>query len=238
VITVRPTTAAEAVARALAFAGTAGATVTYQLENGGGGGRDPWAPTPTPTGRLDCSGFACWASGYPRHIADFAEYDGDINVDSAIMDADRKRSYFAEVAAGQAQPGDWVVYPSRDRGHPGGLVGHVAVIVAVPQGWQLDRNGQGYTALRVVQCAAFHGRAIRETDGAFWDGLDHGGHPKASRILRPTRYVAAAPAAHEMTAALLAGALPALDEIHGGDGDAAARQRALMAIAAWAARRP
>ena len=85
-----------------------------------------------------------------------------------------------------------------------------------------------------MQCAAFHGRAIRETDGAFWDGPDHAGRPKHSRILRPNRYVAAAPAPHEMTAALLGGLLPALEAPHGDPGDPGARQRAMAAVAAWA----
>jgi hypothetical protein len=228
---IRPTSASEAVQRALCAAGPAGAGITYQLLDGGGGGRDPWLPLPTATGHCDCSGFACWASGFARHQPDFAE-GGDIFTDAALLDADHKRSFFEEQAT--PLPGDWIVYGSANRGHAGGRVGHVGVIVGVPNGW---RHDHGFRALTVVQCAAFHGRAIRETDGAFFDGADSMGRPHNSRILRPTRYIAAPQPAHELVGTLLDGLLPALEAQHGLPGAPDARAKAIAAVASWASAR-
>jgi hypothetical protein len=231
VTSVRPTTAAEAVQRALYAAGSAGSQIVYQLLDGGGGGRDPWLPLPTSTGRCDCVGFTCWASGFARHQADFVEWEGDINTDAAIEDADHHQSYFIEQQT--PQPGDWLLYGSVNRGHPGGRIGHVSIIVEVPVGW---RHEHGFKALKVVQCAAFQGRAIRLTDGAWWDGADRAGRPLNSRILRPRKYVQKQPPAHELVGTLLDGLLPVFEAQHGLPGAPTAKAQAVAAVATWAAR--
>jgi hypothetical protein len=74
----------DAVARLAGYAGRG----KYVL---GGGGTDPRAVTPfTWRGAQngsDCIGAVMWALGCPRHHDAFPEYSGDINTDSALMDA-------------------------------------------------------------------------------------------------------------------------------------------------------
>lgn len=74
----------DAVARLAGFAGRG----KYVL---GAGGTDPKKPVPfTWRGAQngsDCIGAVMWALGCPRHHDAFPEYEGDINTDSALMDA-------------------------------------------------------------------------------------------------------------------------------------------------------
>jgi hypothetical protein len=224
---IRPTSASEAVQRALYAAGPAGAGILYRL---GAGCHSVYDPLPSITGFCDCTRFCCWASGFMPHQDDF-EAGHDVYSDAAIEDADHKQSYFVEEQV--PQPGYWLVYGSVHRGEPHGRVGHGSIITSVPTGW---RHEHGFKALRIVQCAAFHGRAIRETDGAFFDGADSMGRPHNSRILRPTRYVAAPQPAHELVGALLDGLLPAFEAQHGLPGDPDAKARAVAAVKAWAER--
>lgn len=76
-------------------------------------------PTPFSTAnRCDCSAAVLWAWKQERHDENFPEYEGDINVDSALMDAGLipggkgKQRYFKPVALTDARVGDIVMFPS------------------------------------------------------------------------------------------------------------------------------
>lgn len=86
----------------------------------GAGGTNPNQATPfTWKGAQygsDCIGAVCWALGIPRHDDNFPEYEGDINVDSSLMDAGLLeggkggRKFFEP--AESVVPGVLVAYPS------------------------------------------------------------------------------------------------------------------------------
>ena len=88
----------------------------------GGGGVNPNSNTPwTWVGSVygaDCIGAVCWALGIPRSTPQFPEYEGDIGVDSALMDAGLipggagGRKFFAPVDAADVVPGHLVAFPS------------------------------------------------------------------------------------------------------------------------------
>jgi hypothetical protein len=69
--------------------------------------------------QADCIAAVLWAYGAPRHHPDFPEYEGDINVDSALMDAGcikgdfSAKKFFRELADGKnAAVGDILMFPS------------------------------------------------------------------------------------------------------------------------------
>ena len=77
---------------------------TYIL---GAGGRDPKASTPLTkrNGAVgsDCVGFTSWALGHDRFQPEsFPYYDGWINTDSLIMDANGERSWYEPIARPKA----------------------------------------------------------------------------------------------------------------------------------------
>lgn len=121
----------------------------------GAGGTNPNQATPfTWKGAQygsDCIGAVCWALGVARHDERFPEYEGDINVDSALLDAglmkggSGKRRFFRPLN-GPMYPGVIVCFPSvwarniwpgqeEAHGHkPGDMIrmGHVGLVV----GWK------------------------------------------------------------------------------------------------------
>jgi hypothetical protein len=90
----------------------------------GAGGTNPNQSTPfTWKGAQygsDCVGFLLWCLGVPRHVETFPEYEGDINCDSAMMDAGihptqggyGTGAFFKPVERKDVVPGCIVVYPS------------------------------------------------------------------------------------------------------------------------------
>ncbi len=161
----------DAVARLAKFAGSG----KYVL---GAGGTNPNQATPfTWIGAQygsDCIGAVMWALGCPRHHPDFPEYEGDINTDSALMDAGLfgdegagRQAFFAPLT-GPMHPGVIVIYRSvwerdldRLRFGKGAMVhmGHVGLIV----GWTGLKNPERpqdnpwdhhLTSLITVECRA------------------------------------------------------------------------------------
>ncbi len=104
-----------AISRLIAFNGRG----KYVL---GAGGTNPRAATPftwrNSLNGSDCIGAVCWALGIPRSTPSFPEYEGDIGVDSALMDAGLLaggkggRKFFAPVDRGDVVPGCLVAFPS------------------------------------------------------------------------------------------------------------------------------
>ena len=174
---IRPTSPREAVERARQALRMG---IRYQLANGGGGGRNPRAPTPAgPGGAVDCVGFTCWCSGFDRYQVDFevGGYKGWVNTDSAILDADGPRVLFEP--ADLPRPGDWLVYGShRENGKR--VPGHVSLIVEVPADWQ---PGELFGRLRVIDCSYSRG-GVAERSGALWNAR--------GRVLRYRHYVTTA----------------------------------------------
>lgn len=145
-------TAAEAVESALAAAAVE-PPIRYGL---GHGGTDPDAPSPADAkGLLDCSGFACWALGLPRKVDCYWRYTDSIEADA--RHAGGKHDEFDQIAA--PRPGCLVVYGA------GPKIGHVGVVVAVPDGRWNGTPAQ-WSALRVAHCSVSNdrrGRAVAVT---------------------------------------------------------------------------
>ena len=88
----------------------------------GAGGTNPRQATPfTWVGAMygsDCIGAVCWGLGIPRSHPSFPEYEGDIGVDSALMDAGLlaggkgSKKFFAPVEKADVVPGVLVAFPS------------------------------------------------------------------------------------------------------------------------------
>lgn len=167
---IRPTTRAEAVARARSLVGVKlplppGAPsdavptpLRYRLTAGHNGGADPYAPhpgSPSYGNRVwtaDCIGFVAWCLGLDRYQpGELPSRGGYLNTDSALIDARTSRRYFAEVEV--PEPGDIVVYGSKYALGVRTEVGHVGLVVAAPTG--LDP----WTA-RVVDCSASASRKV------------------------------------------------------------------------------
>jgi hypothetical protein len=152
----------------------------------GAGGRDPKARTPhTKRNGLtgsDCVGFTSWCLQHDRYQPEtFELYDGWINTDSLMTDARGARSWYAEVDT--PKPGDVVVFPSIHKDGKRIRMGHIALVVEVPD--KMPANVFTLKALerrewlaraKVIDCAAASSRkpyAIKETTAAAgWDKPD------------------------------------------------------------------
>lgn len=197
----------DAVARLAGFAGRG----RYVL---GAGGTKPSAPTPfTWRGAQngsDCIGAVMWALGCPRHHDAFPEYEGDINTDSALMDAGLfgkgdtykgLKKFFRP--ADKVHPGTVVIYRSvwwRDIAAAGGghtgehrpedmaRMGHVGLVV----GWEgmgpdpehplvaWDGNN---AKLVTVECCAAWPAVVLGRNRNFLDGSTvHGAHSEDWRV--------------------------------------------------------
>lgn len=83
-----------------------------------GAGANPDSPTPfNAAGRCDCIAAVMWAWKQRRHDSRFPEYEGDINVDSALMDAGfgegaGKKLFFKPIHESDIIPGDLIAFPS------------------------------------------------------------------------------------------------------------------------------
>lgn len=188
----------DAVARLVGFAGRG----KYVL---GAGGEKPTSPTPFgwrgAQNGADCIGAVMWAEGCPRHHDAFPEYEGDINTDSAIMDATGLmggkglRKFFTPVEPGGVKSGTIVIYPSvwardvwpgheAEHGHkPGDMVrmGHVGLVVGWdgigPDPSRPEKGWDGVTShLVTVECCASWpavrlGRNVHFIDGTVVAGV-------------------------------------------------------------------
>ncbi len=160
--------------------------VRYKL---GAGGSNPKAPTPLTVkdGTLgcDCTGFVFWALQLPRHLPAFKPYEGDMNTDSIIIDAQRAGAdaLWRGVPLHQARAGDVIVYPGLFKNGKRLKAGHICLVVAVPPMPVFPLSaGEERTALlrliTVVDCAAalkrrVTGYAIGVTHAApVWDRHD------------------------------------------------------------------
>lgn len=89
----------------------------------GAGNKNPNSPTPFEWKNgyygCDCSAAVLWSYMCPKHHPNFPEYEGDINVDSALMDAGLlsggrgRQAFFTPVVDSQmVRIGDLVAFPS------------------------------------------------------------------------------------------------------------------------------
>lgn len=174
----RPTTKAEAIARAKRLCGTAGARIRYRLADHQGG-RDPHADDCAshwhslikriPLATSDCAGFVAWCLGFDRYQPKtFATYGGWINCDSALIDARANCQLFHAVLT--PEPGDLVVFPSIDLDRDGkrDRYGHTGLVTYVGPRW----TPGAWSMLRVAHCSSLSDqrfdRAIMETAGLVW----------------------------------------------------------------------
>jgi hypothetical protein len=150
------------------YAGLGGADVTW--DSGGGS---------------DCAGFAiCFSWRLIRHRPGFntgawATVSDDINVDSAIQDADHARELFEpwDALHGPVLPGDLVVYPtiripaSAPPHNKLTFMGHVGLVYEVPVNWVPGPpENNRFQELTVLQCHGPNGfaPAVVKTDGYYW----------------------------------------------------------------------
>lgn len=132
-----PLTAQEAITRAKKISLE---TSKYIL---GAGGRNPQADKPftLKNGALgsDCIGFVLWCWGLDRYQPidgkdlEYPFYEGWINTDSMLMDVKGKHIYFEETS--EPFPGCAVVYPSIWKNGKMIRMGHIGLVVAVPENW-------------------------------------------------------------------------------------------------------
>ena len=147
-----PPTVSDPVNRAVGMVGRG----RYRL---GKGGRDPRALSPFDGGECDCSGFASWCLGLDRFQP--GRIDGDwIATTSIHRDATGPKRMFRAVPIEEARAGDLVVYPSRYRAGMRVSIGHVGVVV--------ERTGDGWDGLRVIDCAGRKGAAVAYRAGTLW----------------------------------------------------------------------
>ncbi|MES2170577.1 MAG: hypothetical protein V4479_07625 [Actinomycetota bacterium] len=163
--------AAQAVEHALALVGHG----VYQL---GTGDVDS-----TIDGPRDCFGFAyCECYGVRRHRQGFnrgpwASVEDDLNVNSAIEDADHARELFDRVVAGPPHLGDLLAYPTFSLpvgGQRKTWIGHIAIVTGVSRLLEWDWTRPTWGELDVVQCRGPNGArpGIVATTAAHWDGHD------------------------------------------------------------------
>lgn len=186
----------EACRRALRIAGLK--PTRYKL---GAGGRNPEAENPFTTREgvlgCDCVGFVLWAWGLDRFQPTFPKYGGWINTDSAIDDAKTTQTFFEQISGPEA--GALVVFPGIAKNGRRVRIGHVALVVDVPDAVKLaarteaERLGislltfwstpsklrtQLMKLVAVVDCAAAKtrrilGHAVKQTTAAAsWDKPD------------------------------------------------------------------
>lgn len=153
----------------------------------GTGGRSPSTSTPFTTKNSqtgsDCVGFTCWCLGHDRfQPTSFPHYGGWINTDSLLMDARGNRTWYDVVA--RPEPGDVVVFPSVHKDGKRVRIGHIGLVVAVPDDFPDDfsftRDDRRVWLERVgvIDCAGSvarraRGRAVAGTTAAAsWDKPD------------------------------------------------------------------
>lgn len=158
-----------------------GLPATYVL---GGGGREPNAATPftSHNGKrgADCIGFALWCLGLDRYQPKvFNHYDGWMNTDSILDDAEHGAGGDHWELLERPRPGCLVVYRSKYANGKRVLMGHVAVVVEVPAEWRprilctAREWVEQMKLVRVIDCAGalsrrLRGQAIAERDASIW----------------------------------------------------------------------
>lgn len=147
-------TAAEVAQRAQSARGH---DCTYRL---GKGGFNPASPYPWNShGECDCSGFAAWCLGFPRHVDHpwYVQMNGGwIETSQIVRDALSPFGFFEKIDWAQARLGDLIVYGDHD-GHQG----HVGVIT--------DLDGDG--PKMVTHCSLGNFRTFGDAIGESVPGL-------------------------------------------------------------------
>ncbi len=149
--------------------GCIGAPITYHLEYPNGGtDPDANAPCDEQTGYLDCSGFTSWCEGYDRYQpGKFKYWDGYLNTDSKIAEAEAEAKWFTPLAAPEV--GCLLVGETFRRLTGQRVIGHESVVVNTDH-W----NDQGLAGIAVVHCSPSNvkknpqGSAIWKTNGVIW----------------------------------------------------------------------
>ncbi len=164
----------------------------------GEGGRNPANEhpfTPDPRGVLgsDCIGWVLWLLGIDRYQPGlFGLYDGWMNTDSIIRDADRhggapyrdgRRPLWRILR--KPKPGCLVIFPSVHKNGKRVRMGHVGVVVEVPAEWPDDiaiwsaaERRELLKLVKVIDCNAslrrkLTGKAIGQLTAAdLWDKPD------------------------------------------------------------------
>lgn len=108
---------------------------------------------------MDCAGAAInYAHEIKRHRPGFnrgrwATVSDDINTNSAIEDSEHNQELFVPVDDAHIQPGDLIAYPTiyvrRLSLKTLKFIGHVQMVVAVPEGWTREN---GFACLSIVHC--------------------------------------------------------------------------------------
>lgn len=163
----------QVLARAL---GCIGAPIIYHLEVPNGG-TDPEAPMPCDehTGMCDCSGFNAWVHGFDRYQPpklaprDFPFWDGYINTDSKIAEAEGPASWFSIVST--PEPGDMIIGETFRTLLGKKVIGHEGTIVETTE-WK----SKGLAGIQVVHCSPSNYNrpgnmghsAVWKTNGTIW----------------------------------------------------------------------
>jgi hypothetical protein len=148
-----------------------GAPIKYHLEYPNGG-TDPEAimPCDEHTGFLDCSGFNAWVQGFDRYQpGDFKYWDGYLNTDSKIAEAEERGVWFTIHT--EPEVGDMIVGESERVPGERVKIGHEGTVVDISE-W----NSRGLAGIQVVHCSPSNYKftdsksAVFKTNGALWGG--------------------------------------------------------------------
>lgn len=186
-----PVTGKEAIERLLPFVGHG----EYRL----GGGSNPADSDPFDDyNSCDCSAAVLWAFKQARHDKGFPEYEGDINVDSALMDAGLipggkgRRLYFKPITWTEAEPGDLLMFPSIRASEVGDTsipaqrrirIGHVGFIYRnEPGNLQILQCSSGNPAIKLGRDTVFMSWNQRRTH--VWKGKTFANDRWQTRVVR------------------------------------------------------
>lgn len=146
-----------------------GSPILYHLEYPNGGD-NPSAGLPCDehTGGLDCSGFNAWVHGFDRYQpGDFKYWDGYLNTDSKIAEAETEGKWFTIHETPEV--GDMIVGETFRTAYGVRRIGHEGTVVDVSE-WKTRR----LAGIQVVHCSPRNyvftdsKSAIWKTSGSIW----------------------------------------------------------------------
>lgn len=164
----------------------------YYLLRDHNGGKDPSAPDPfdrwshegsTFVNRTaDCIGGASWCGGFDRFQPDrFPLYDGWINTDSMLLDANGPRRCFVPLDA--PVPGCFLVAPTNAPGFT--LCGHITTVHTVPDNFAIDDESTWKRLLGTDVASRGVNRANTIHDCTWWFQARHHGAKFVQSIMTP-----------------------------------------------------